>query len=141
MHIIQRNIRPPIGKSNPKKNQCLRIPWTSLWQKSYLIDIRSPRDFPFTLKVGVVNQKNRLPPIICDNFHRKLETLECKDCSINLRNRNSLERHLRVIHKGLKEFKCKACSKNFSESGTLKKHLRTVHIGANIRILIWKVKN
>ena len=50
----------------------------------------------------------------------------CPVCGKDMRQKNELQRHLRV-HSGERPFVCNICQKGFTRKDSLKKHLYLVH--------------
>ncbi len=53
---------------------------------------------------------------------------KCKICSVTLKRRYDLKRHVAAVHLNERPYKCDRCVDSFGHRGTLQKHIRTVHL-------------
>ena len=43
--------------------------------------------------------------------------------------KDTLKKHIHIVHEGHKDYKCESCRKSSSQAGYMKKHIHTVHEG------------
>ena len=53
---------------------------------------------------------------------------QCRFCSKDYNNKNSLKAHMRTKHLNSRTFSCQVCPKKFTSSSNLKTHTRIVHL-------------
>ena len=52
----------------------------------------------------------------------------CNECEAVYRSRNSLSKHMKLIHEGVK-YNCNQCDSTFTQQSNLTTHLKSVHEG------------
>ena len=60
------------------------------------------------------------------------EPHNCKECEKKFSRKDSLKRHLLVIHRGVKLHQCQKCNMKFGQKNDLKKHLQCQHGGKKL---------
>ena len=75
----------------------------------------------------------RLPKVIPINLehssNKQIHENKCEQCGKVFAFRNSLIKHIKVIHEGLKNYVCQICNKAFSHKNHLKGHIEAIHEG------------
>jgi uncharacterized C2H2 Zn-finger protein len=52
---------------------------------------------------------------------------KCEDCDKIYKNKDSLQKHIKIKHSGNQSLQCVKCDKHFSNKYSLKQHLYQVH--------------
>ena len=64
--------------------------------------------------------------------HLGEEPYKCKDCGQSFGNRDTMLRHVRLVHDGIK-YPCQLCGKEFADRKGVKIHIRGVHEGKKLQ--------
>ena len=106
---------------NPRPNHIL------LRKHKSIFDDNDPLDIALKSTLVHAEMTQSISWVSMSNQEKSKMTFHCSTCNFSCKQKDTLLKHIAIVHEGNKPFHCHICENSFAKKAELKKHIKLNH--------------